>query len=83
LYRIQDSLAIGVTDERMVYAPSYYTDTGYVHDLFLMSERRGFRKGDTVGYGIDWERKQQFIMLHGVRGMSSLECFTLDPTARF
>ncbi|KAL2809652.1 hypothetical protein BJX63DRAFT_350326 [Aspergillus granulosus] len=71
----QESLAIGVIDKHMMYNPAYYTDTGYVHDLFLMSEHRGFTQGDTVGFGVDWVRKEQFITMNGVLGMNPLSYY--------
>lgn len=72
-------MEIGVIDEFLQYRPAYYSDTGYVHDLFLTWEVDCFKEGDTVGYGIDWKRKQQFVTVNGVRGMEYQQTHPLPP----
>jgi hypothetical protein len=67
IHRLSASLGIGVTDEYLQYSPSQYTNIGYVHDFYLMRQYEVFEEGDTVGYGIDWNSKEQFITKNGVR----------------
>jgi hypothetical protein len=65
--RFQSSLGIGVIDEYLQYSPAYYTNGGYVYDFYLMCQKDCFGEGDTIGYGIDWNREEQFITINGVR----------------
>jgi hypothetical protein len=66
-HRHHKSLGIGVIDEYLQYSPAYYTNEGYAYDFYLMRQMDFFGEGDTVGYGIDWNREEQFVTINGVR----------------
>jgi hypothetical protein len=65
--RLRKSLGIGFADEFLQYAPAYYTDDGYAHDHFLMRQVDRYGKGDTVGYGVDWDNDVAFVTVNGNR----------------